>query len=249
MIGGTLLKISIICVYNNLYQLEECLLKSLKTQNIDYELILIEGVPNKFASCSAALNYGVKKSSGDILIFSHQDIVLKRNDELEQFAEYIIKMPEGTIVGSAGAIETKKINVGNYTSGTKINNELVWNYLSPVQVACVDECFFGMKKSTYNRHKFDEELCDDWHLYAVEQCLFHRRQQGKVFVYPSQIHHLSQGKISRKYMNGLVKLVDEYKKDFKYIWTTCYKLRANYFYVRILRMLWILNRKIRNKDM
>ena len=243
------MKVSVICVYNNPKQLEECLIKSLKTQNIEYELLLVDGTKNTFPSGSAALNEGVKKSVGEILIFSHQDIVLKRTDELKQFVEYIENMPEGTIVGAAGALEKNRNNIGNYTSGMELDREPIRKLSSAVQVSCIDECFFGMKKGTYNKHAFNEELCDNWHLYAVEQCLFHRKNLGKVIVYPIQLHHFSRGSINREYMNGLVRLVDEYGRDFKYVWTTCYKVRANYYTVRILRFVWILNRKIRNKTL
>ncbi len=243
------MRVSVICIYNNPRQLEECLIKSLHRQDIEYELILVDGSKNEFSSCAAALNYGVKKSMGEILIFSHQDIVLKKTDELKRFVEYIEIMPECTIVGAAGALEKKRNNIGNYTTGMQINNELVKKFLSPVQVACVDECFFGMKRSTYDRHEFNENLCDDWHLYAVEQCLFHRSHRGSIIVYPIEIHHLSQGKITCVYMDGLVRLVDVYGKDFKYLWTTCYKVRANYYTIRILRLVWILYRKIRRKSL
>lgn len=55
------MKISIICVYNNSEQVNDCLLRGLKKQNVDYELILLDGANGKFKSCAAALNEGVKK--------------------------------------------------------------------------------------------------------------------------------------------------------------------------------------------
>ena len=72
-------KISVICVFNNMDQFEKQLNKSLKQQDVDYELIAIDNSNNKFSSASQALNYGSEKAKGDILVFSHQDIFLKRN--------------------------------------------------------------------------------------------------------------------------------------------------------------------------
>lgn len=242
------MKVSIICVYNNPEQLNQCLISSLKKQNIDYELILVNGSNGDFKSCAKALNHGVNQSTGQILVFSHQDIILKRDSELSLFTNYISSMPVGTIIGVAGAQEKNKQNLGNYTSGNNVSHQLKFTISEAIQVSCVDECFFGMLRETYNKHPFNEYLCDDWHLYAVEQCLFHRKEGNKVMLYPSQIHHLSSGKISLKYMEGLVKLVDQYSSDFKYIWTTCYKIRANCCTVRFLKMLWYLNRKIHRRS-
>ena len=72
--------ISIICVYNNKEILEKYLLESLKTQNEEYELILIDNRENKFNSAASALNYGGKKSKGEILIFVHQDVEFYENN-------------------------------------------------------------------------------------------------------------------------------------------------------------------------
>ena len=243
------MKISIICVYNNSAQVNDCFLRGLKKQDVDYELILLDGGNGKFKSCAAALNEGAKKSSGDILVFSHQDIYMKSEKELKSFAEFICNSPKGSIVGCAGAIEGNRKNIGNYTSGLSINEDLENKIHKPIEVDSVDECFFGMTKKTYEMHPFDEILCSDWHLYAVEQCLYHRTKENHIFVFPCQIHHLSKGKINLSYMNGLVKIADKYRKNFKYIWTTCYKVRNNYLYVRVLRILWILNRKMRRREL
>lgn len=243
------MKISIICVYNNKEQLETCLLSSLKRQNVDYELVLVDGSNGKFSSCAAALNYGVTKSHGEILVFSHQDIYLKTECALAKFVDFIEKTGNNTIVGAAGTIEKNKYNIGNYTTGIKINNEIIKKIDKPQRVSCIDECFFGMKRSTYEGHPFDEVLCDAWDLYAVDQCLYQRSRGGQVYLFPCQIHHMSNGKISLKYMNVMVKMVDKYFKNFKYIWTTCYKVPANRFFVRVLRWVWKMNRIIRRKGL
>lgn len=239
-------KVSVICVYNDRQQLENCLCYGLNKQVIDYELILVDGSKGKFKSSAEALNSGVSQSKGEILIFAHQDVYLKTENDLSEFVNFLASTPKGTIVGVAGALEKHKQNVGNYTSGIEINEVQIYKFNSPMEVSCVDECFFGMTRATYEMHHFDEILCDNWHLYAVEQCLYHRANGGKVYVFPLQVHHSSKGNISLAYMNGLVRLADEYRKDLKYIWTTCYKVKTNYIYIRTLRGIWIINRKLKS---
>lgn len=242
------MKVSIICVYNNEQQLEQQLKASLKKQNIKYEFIGINNIRNEYSSAAKALNYGASHATGDVLVFSHQDILLKTQNELNRFACFISNASKGTIVGVAGALEKHKQNVGNYTSGIEINEVQIYKFNSPMEVSCVDECFFGMTRATYEMHHFDEILCDNWHLYAVEQCLYHRANGGKVYVFPLQVHHSSRGKINLKYMDGLIKLASCYRNNFRYIWTTCYKVRCNPIYCKTLRLIWITNRKIRRKE-
>ncbi|MBQ3447563.1 MAG: hypothetical protein IJG37_07970 [Synergistaceae bacterium] len=35
----------------------------------------------------------------------------------------------------------------------------------------VDECFFGRHTEHFREYPFNEDLCNDWHLYAAEACL------------------------------------------------------------------------------
>lgn len=241
-------RVSIICVFNNQNQFENQLKASLALQDIDYELVAIDNSDYKFKSAAEALNYGSNIAKGDIFVYSHQDIYLKRHNELKLFADAIEKCDVGTIVGTQGVREPKKVYFSNITSGTAFNKEINAEYMESLyEVSCVDEGFFGMKRDTWNSLKFNEELCDNWHLYCVEMCLHTRRNGNKVYVFPSQLHHFSMGKISLGYMKNLKKLCSVYRKDFKYIWTTCYKVRTNWIYINTLYFIWCLNRKLRGK--
>ena len=239
------MKVSIICVYNNIEVYENQLCLSLANQTIPYELRGIDNTDGKFKSSASALNFGVKKAKGNVLIFAHQDIWIKDKVGLEKLACAIENTPAGSIWGVAGAKECLKYNLGNYTSGEKLDEKLIKRIGEPMQVSCVDELLFGMLKETYSWHFFDETICNNWHLYAVEMCLFHRRNGGTVFLCPIEIHHFSQGRISKEYMDNLRCLCDEYRDSFKYIWTTCYKVRTNWLYINFLRWAWIFNRMIK----
>lgn len=245
-LGGYEMKISVICVYNNEQQLKDQLDASLKTQNLEYELIGINNIQNKFSSAAKALNYGASVSNGDILIFSHQDIFLKTATELEKLANVVSKYPTGTIIGTQGVREPSKLYYTNLTSGLKYNCDIINDFDDKLyEVSCVDEGLFGMKRETWEKHHFDEVLCDNWHLYCVEYCLYARKNGNKVYVWPSQIHHFSKGTISLGYMKNLRRLCDVYRNDFKYIWTTCYKVRTNKIYINLLVWIWTANRFIR----
>lgn len=239
------MQVSIICVYNNSKQFQDQLQKTISEQDLDCEIIGIDNSNNCFTSAAAALNYGAKSAKGDILVFCHQDIVFKTENELSKFVRCIENLPVGSIVGGAASVELSKKNIGNYTSGEQYVPELANKYDKIVTVSAVDEAIFGMKLQTYNTHNFNEKMCDGWHLYAVEQCLYHRKQGNDIVLCPIEFHHFSGGKINLQYMKNILRIADHYKKNFKYIWTTCYKIRSNYLYTRSLYVLWVLNRLVK----
>ncbi len=242
--------VSVICVYNNEKQLKNQLFKSLENQSIDYEKIFLDSRKYNFKSAAEALNYGASISNGDILIFSHQDIYIKGTEELEKFTDAIFKCKVGTIIGTQGVIEKSKKYYSNLTAGKEFDERNCNDYKETlIKVSCFDEGFFGMKKKTWEQHRFDEILCDNWHLYAVEMCLYARKNKNDVLVLPIQIHHFSYGRINIEYMKGLYKICNAYKNDFKYVWTTCYKVRTNNLYIKALILIWIINRKIRGRSL
>jgi len=244
------MNISVICVYNNEKQVKEQLLHSLKNQTVKHEMISIDNTSNRFRSAAVALNYGVGIATGDLLIFAHQDIYLKTNFELEIFAECIASLEEGTIVGTQGAVYPSRNHISNLTSGEVIDKSLVYTYQDALyEVDCVDEGFFGLKRETWNHHKFNEVICDNWHLYCVEMCMNAHRNNNKVYVSPIQLHHFSKGTISIEYMKGMKMLCKNYRKNSKYIWTTCYKVYTNAFYIQVLFYAWCANRMIRRKTL
>lgn len=244
------MKISVICVYNNVAQLNAQLLASLSNQTATYEFVPIDNTAGRFTSAAAALNYGASVAEGDILIFSHQDIFFKTEHELWELADRIAQCETGTIIGTQGVKEPSMVYYENLTAGKEYNAMLQSKYEKGLyEVSCVDEGLFGMTRATWAAHPFDETLCDNWHLYAVEACLWARAHGNHVYVYPAQIHHFSWGRITRSYMRGLVRVADQYRKNHRYIWTTCYKVSSSWLYVRALYFAWVVNRIIRGRPL
>lgn len=242
--------ISVICVYNNRVQFEKQLKSSLIDQDVDFELIAIDNTNHRFKSAAEALNYGSNVANGDIIIYSHQDIYLKRSNEIRLFADAISKSDIGTIIGTQGVKELSNKYYSNITAGNDYNSELMDDYAESLyEVSSVDEGFFGMRRETWSNLKFNENLCDNWHLYCVEMCLHTRKNGNKVFVYPLQLHHFSMGTISLGYMKNLKKLCYFYGNCFKYIWTTCYKVKTSKWYINGLVFIWYINRKIRRRPL
>lgn len=210
--------ISIICCYNNQKVLNNMLLKSLQNQDADYELILVDNTNNRFKSAAEALNDGAKKSSGDFLMFVHQDVEIYDKYFLKKFIDEIYD--EEQIFGIAGV----KDNSGVYTNirhgkGKKYagKNQIT----NKEKVQTLDEVLIFIRKSTFEKLFFDEKTCDDWHLYGVDLCLKASSLGIDSYVLPANIYHLSTGKISKGYRETLIKLARKHSSNHKKIITTC----------------------------
>lgn len=199
--------VSLICCYNNAEEYES-MIRSLRLQDTAYELIGIDNRDGAFLSAAAALNHGAAEASGDILVFLHQDIRFRNPDSLSKAAEAVRYMGD-CLAGPYGASHADRKDAGH---GLKY-------------VETLDECFVAMPRSVWEDFRFDETVCDGWHLYVVELCLRVNRVlpvvQGDF-----GIEHLSGGNVDEAYMKKFRELLVLYR-DRGWITTTCKSLPAN----------------------
>lgn len=227
--------ISIVCVYNNKEILDDHLLKSLKKQSVDYELILVDNTENKFKSAAEALNYGGKKAKGKHIMFVHQDIDLSSDNWLKNAEDTLNSIPDLGIAGVAGKINIKKGIITNikdgipprYAGTTKIQNVM--------RVQTLDECLFIIPNSIFQMFNFDVELCDDWHMYAVDYCLDVMKRGFYVYVLPLSLYHRSSGfSVSKEYYSTVKKILTKYKDDYNWIYTTMGDWNTKYpFFIQV----------------
>lgn len=211
--------ISVICVYNNQDKLEKYLLKSLKHQTVDYELILVDNTNNEFKSAPKALNYGANKAKGRYLMFVHNDVDLSSNKWLENTEKTLKSLENLGIAGVAGVSENYPSNISNIEHG--IPPKSVGKHIkTPIQVETLDECLIIIPKSVFDKFNFDEKL-DGWHLWAVDYCLNIIKYNYNVYVIPKFIYHISHGSaMSNDYYLILKIVLEKYKKEFTKIHTT-----------------------------
>ncbi len=234
--------ISIVCTYNDEEILRDYLLKSLKDQTVEFELIKIDNTRNRFKSAAEALNYGGEKAKGKYIMFVHQDVDLCSSTWLKDVERILESIPDLGIAGITGMNEEgKKLNV--------IKQSIPPRWLphipiqKPTRAQTVDECLVIIPKSIFDMLPFDETVCDDWHLYAVDYSLSLKEWDKGVYVIPVVIHHLfksyikypesvvarikdyfqtilSLGSLPTGYYQTLPKVLKKHKKYFKWIYTT-----------------------------
>lgn len=226
--------ISVICVYNNKETLDRFLLKSLKTQSAEYELILIDNCNGKFESAPEALNYGGKKAGTDYLMFVHQDVELTSDKWLKNAENMIKTLDKVGITGVAGVLEQEfkiKSNITNgippVPAGEKFKN--------PTRIQTLDECLVIIPQSIFKKYQFDENL-KGWHLYTVDYCLNIINQGYNAYVLPMHAYHRSyMTHYPKEYFKLLNIVLEKYKPNYKKINTTCgfwyttYPIKLNRF--------------------
>lgn len=210
--------LSIICCYNNNVQLEKCLMNSLKMQTVEAELILIDNTSKKFTSAAAALNYGARIATKKYLLFVHQDIEFLIENSLASIYQNMTSL-NNCIIGAAGVIKGRKGIISSMKEGS--NYQSIGDPIieKPTAVFTLDECLIGCKKDDFLN--FDENTCDNWHLYGVDLCLQAHLIGLGVVVIPCNICHHSSGNVNHDFFLTLRKLKRKYHKIYEKIETCC----------------------------
>lgn len=246
--------ISVVCVYKNKEILDKYLLRSLKNQTVDYELILLNNIQGKFNSASKALNLGGKKSKGKYIMFVHNDVMLSSDLWLEKVEKILDKLPNFGIAGVAG----KKNNRGVMTiikhgNPAKYAGSITIKKSEKVQT--LDECLVIIPRQIFKILQFDEKVCNDWHLFAVDYCLSAERLGFDSYVIPMFIYHRSAGySMSEKYFVTLEKVLKKHKKHYNQIyttmgnWSTRYPVSIKRIYLWTRRRVGILLRNMKIKN-
>lgn len=211
--------ISVICVCNDQEILRESLLKSLGVQDAEHEFIEVENIDGRYSSAASALNAGAREASGDYLVFAHQDVVLGSNDFLTKARALMDSLPDVGIAGVAGRLDHRGVFT-NITHGNPPSHAGHIRMERPEIVQSVDECLFIIPRSVFERLRFDERTCDDWHLYAVDYSLSVRKLGLNAYALPLGAHHLSSGQsMSKMYYRTLAKVAKKHKKDYPWLHT------------------------------
>ncbi len=245
--------ISIVCVFNNETILNNYLLKSLKDQNIDYELILIDNTSGRFKSASEALNYGGEQAKNDYIMFIHQDMCLPSKTWIQD-AETILNSLENLgIAGVAGRSKAEWWPITNIKDGIPPKPVAPKKIKNAMKVETLDECLIIIPKPIFNMLKFDETVCDDWHLYSIDYSLSVRKYNYNAYVIPLFAYHRSPGySFSDGYYRTLEKLLKKHSKDHLLIlttldnWITFYSVSMQLRFPRIKNIIAAVLRRIKN---
>ena len=226
--------VTVICCYNNEKVYGE-FVKTLEAQTCKYDLIGINNVGNKtFKSCANAYNSVINQVKTKYVIYSHQDILLNKPDMLEKFVADMRTIQPDDIIGVAGMrfyCQHAFMSIIHYDKSCDVffHVGVILNE-GVTESDTLDECFFGGYTEHFRLYPFDEVICNNWHLYAVEACLRTKSKLGgKCWVSNSRLIHLSRGSYSPSFYWGFYRLCRKYAKQFPLIRTTCVTLKTDKF--------------------
>ena len=211
---------TIVCCYNKSSVLDE-MLKFLKNQTEEVELILIDNSNGKYSSCSSAFNSVVNQIHTKYVIYSHQDIIYNSRESLSSILDYFEKIGENDLIGVVGQRASTKERIGNIRQGRNRKRAVKGKIKGIEKCDTVDECFFGGYTECFRKFPFSETLCNGWHMYAVERCLAALERGNHVYVADADLTHLSGGKTDHSYNVTFYKISKRYKSTVKYLATTC----------------------------
>ena len=81
------------------------------------------------------------------------------------------------------------------------------------KASTLDECLFIIPKTVFDKYNLNENICDDWHLYAVEYVYNIKNQGFEAYIIPTTLEHRSKGaSMSETYYTTLPKLQKKYLK-------------------------------------
>jgi len=212
--------ISVVCVYNNQQVLREYLEGSLDTQTASFEKIFIDNSQNSYKSAAKALNEGGARATGKYVLFIHQDVRIYPETWLSDVEKMLDSIRTFGIAGLAGKKDSEGVmsNIIHGIPPRPVGDTRI-DRVETTQT--VDECAMIVPKSVFDVLRFDEEVCDNWHLYGVDYSLSVRSLGLDVLVLPVEAYHRSIGyPASEGYYKSLRKLLRKHRKKYEYVYTT-----------------------------
>ena len=159
----------------------------------------------------------------------HQDMELPSKTWLLDAENILNSLKDIGIAGVAGKSKDKKWTVTNIQDGIPPRPIAPETIDNPVKVQTLDECLVIIPQEIFKILKFDEDVCDDWHLYAVDYSLSVKNLGLDVYVIPMFAYHRSHGySLSNEYYQTLKKLLKKHGKKHKSVLTTMGNWSENY---------------------
>ncbi|MCK5665391.1 MAG: glycosyltransferase family 2 protein, partial [Thiotrichaceae bacterium] len=149
--------ISVVVICNKKDINDAHIVKSLNPQSAKHELIIVNNENNNnFTSASSALNYGGMKSTGDYIMFAHQDIEFLDSNFLTLAENYLENIDCVGIAGVAGissigsSHKEKQRNI--IDQGYPIKKEWGNKINTPENVQTLDECLLIVPADIFNKY-------------------------------------------------------------------------------------------------
>lgn len=206
---------SVVCVYNNVKTLEARLLPSLATQTGEYEIFALDNCAGQLSSAAAALNHGVRRATGEWVLFAHQDVMFLSAEWLDR-AEQILEQHQPTGWAGVAGMSNRGVFRGLLLDRAQL---LGSPSDSLAEVQTLDECLLISRRRDDGQY-FDENL-RGWHAYGVDACCRAIEEGGRNHVLTLPVWHDSKS----TNLSGLAEAHNfvwhKHRSSLPKIYTTC----------------------------
>ena len=210
--------ISIIICSVNKDLLSRLLLHIEETIGMPYEVISIDNSENQYSLCKA-YNEGADRAQYPILCFMHEDISF----ETKNWGPIIcmhLQDPGAGLLGVAGGdaksrvpsswslpIASNHINLVQHYKHAAIPPDRILTTdnrtnASRVKVIAVDGVWLCTRKDVFDQFRFDEKMFTGFHGYDIDYSLQVNAKYDVYVIFDVLIHHYSEGKPDRKWMES-----------------------------------------------
>ena len=175
------------------------------TIGVDHEYIRLENSYKQYPGIGAAYNDGVRKASGELLVFMHEDaglsksgwgnILVRKFDDSRTGVVGVVGAHNllrdnlrwdmsGCVEGRIAKGEPENLQSFLYdTQGIDVLREQEWELRKvDTAVMVIDGLFFAIPKYLFNNVKFDEQTFDGFHFYDLDICMQVRKARKQVIV-------------------------------------------------------------------
>lgn len=186
--------------------------------NKNSEFIYIDNSSSNKYDAYAGLNKFIESATGTYILFSHQDVLLKYDNETtlsKRIKEIDAKDPQWAVLSNAGAVHIKKL----YKRISHLDHQLNQGPF-PSKVRSIDENFIVLKKSSDLR--FSRDL-NGFHLYGTDLCLQAELKGFSCYVIDFHLLHKSTGNLNEAFYQAKRDFIKSYSGKIKsgYIRTPC----------------------------
>lgn len=195
-----------------------------KTALNGIEYVLVDNSDGRHGICSA-YNAGVEKSSGEILVFMHEDVFFMEPAWDKQLAlkfsdssiglvgvagtQYLFPNPPGWVVAGRPFIKGKVVHE---TKGGANFHLTVFSWdKTDSDVVAVDGLFFAIRRELFSRVSFDERTFDGFHFYDLDICMQIRASHRLIVTPDILLKHQSGGAFNALWHDYAARFVNKYR--------------------------------------
>lgn len=218
----------------------DCFLDSVeRTIGTPYELVVVDNSENRYDIFSA-YNYGVSQAKGDVLLFAHEDIIMRSHGWGAALEKH---MAADLGIGMIGVVGTQCVaraprgwntfgiqgrnikpmcrlvhNVGDPKCSFEGEKCFSMEYNNPENVAItqamgVDGLMFAVRRELFDDGsvRFDEDTYRGFHVYDIDMSMQVAQHRKVMVLLDIELKHLSRGNYTKDYYTSYFKYYMKWK--------------------------------------